>query len=94
MRYDYLIQRVCEFQPTVILEVGVWDGSRAEAMLEVCPDAEYIGFDLFEDGDKETDKLEFNAKTLSNSMAYIWRYSNRLTRRRLTSDQQEITQIN
>lgn len=62
MRYDYLIQRVAEVQPEVILEVGTWNGQRAEEMLEVCPQAEYIGFDLFEDGDPETDKVEFNVK--------------------------------
>ena len=61
-RYEYLIQRVGELQPEVILEVGTWNGARAAEMLEVCPDAEYIGFDLFEDADKETDALEFNVK--------------------------------
>ncbi len=61
MRYDYLLQRVAEVQPKVILEVGTWDGGRAEQMLELAP-AEYIGFDLFEDGDPETDRLEFNVK--------------------------------
>ncbi len=62
MRYSYLIQRVAEKQPGVILEVGTWDGARALEMLEVVPKAEYIGFDLFESGDPKTDQVEYNMK--------------------------------
>src|SRR6185369_12851901 len=41
---------------------GTWNGERAERMLELCPKSEYIGFDLFEDGDPATDQVEFNVK--------------------------------
>ncbi len=80
MRYDYLIQRVVETQPQVILEVGTWDGGRASEMLELLPDAEYIGFDLFEDGDPETDKVEFNVKP-HRSLAAV---AERLTGHKIT----------
>jgi len=62
MRYTQLLDAVREKQPKAILEVGTWNGERARQMLNLCPDAKYYGFDLFEDASAETDKEEMNVK--------------------------------
>lgn len=61
-RYDYLLRAVREKQPKAILEVGTWNGERARQILNLCPDAKYFGFDLFEDANKTTDEREMNVK--------------------------------
>ncbi len=62
MRYGQLLAAVREKQPKAILEVGTWNGERALQMLNLCPDARYYGFDLFEDATVETDREEMNVK--------------------------------
>lgn len=61
-RYDQLLAAVREKQPRAILEIGTWNGVNAEAMLSLCPTAKYYGFDLFEDGNPQTDREELNVK--------------------------------
>lgn len=62
-RYGQLIGIVRELRPPVILEVGTWRGDRALEMLRASPASRYIGFDLFEEADAESDRLEFNVKS-------------------------------
>jgi predicted O-methyltransferase YrrM len=62
MRYLQLLDAVREKQPRAILEVGTWNGGRAQDMLRLAPDAVYYGFDLFEDATRETDYEEMNVK--------------------------------
>ena len=70
MRYRYLIDRVYRKQPMFILEVGTWKGIRALEMLQVSPESEYHGFDLFEDMTPEMIKAE-NSKTSNDSLATV-----------------------
>jgi predicted O-methyltransferase YrrM len=62
VRYDKLLEAVREKQPKAILEVGTWNGGRAREMLNLCPDAKYYGFDLFEEASTKTDHEEMNVK--------------------------------
>lgn len=62
MRYDQLLKLVREKQPTAIAEIGTWNGTRAQEMLNLCPTAKYYGFDLFEEATPETDREEMNVK--------------------------------
>lgn len=62
MRYAALIDAVRQKKPTAILEIGTWNGQRAEEMLRMVPDAKYYGFDLFETATAETDSEEMNVK--------------------------------
>jgi predicted O-methyltransferase YrrM len=62
MRYEQILAAVRQKQPKVIVEVGTWNGRRAQAMLSLCPDATYYGFDLFEDATVENDREEMNVK--------------------------------
>lgn len=75
MRYDRLLAAVREKQPKVIVEVGTWNGVRAQALLNLAPDAEYHGFDLFEDATPATDKEEMNVK----AHYYMQKVQERLT---------------
>lgn len=61
-RYEQLLAAVREKQPRAILEVGTWNGVRAQQMLNLCPAAKYYGFDLFEDATPATDAEEMNVK--------------------------------
>jgi len=62
MRYIQLLDAVRQKQPTAILEVGTWSGTRALEMLNLVPKATYYGFDLFEEATVETDRQEMNVK--------------------------------
>lgn len=62
MRYEQLLDAVRERNPSTILEVGTWNGVRAQQMLNLCPNATYYGFDLFEDATAENDREEMNVK--------------------------------
>lgn len=62
MRYSKLIAAVRDKRPKCIVEIGTWNGGRAMEMLRQAPDAMYYGFDLFEDANEETDRVEFNVK--------------------------------
>src|SRR5689334_9649309 len=61
-RYEYIHAAVKEEQPKVIVEIGTWNGVRAQHLLNLSPGSKYYGFDLFEDATPETDKEEFNVK--------------------------------
>ena len=67
VRYNHLVEMVGFYKPQTLLETGTWNGDRAVqlclAALQANPgDIRYVGYDLFEDGNKELDQLEFNAK--------------------------------
>jgi hypothetical protein len=65
-RYDQIIEVINELKPKKILEVGTWNGGRAVRMcvaaLKHDLNISYLGFDLFEDADAETDAYELNVK--------------------------------
>lgn len=61
-RYQRIHEAVREKQPKCIVEIGTWNGVRAQNMLRLASDAIYYGFDLFEDATRETDRVEFNVK--------------------------------
>ena len=73
MRYDQLLKAVVAKRPNAILEIGTWNGGRAQQMLILCPTAKYYGFDLFEEATEETDKLEFNVKAHNTLDDVKWR---------------------
>jgi len=66
MRYSQIIDAIHEIQPKSILEVGTWNGHRAVSMCEIALkydlNVSYLGFDLFEEADAETDAYELNVK--------------------------------
>jgi predicted O-methyltransferase YrrM len=62
MRYVQLLEAVRAKNPRAILEVGTWNGGRAQEMLNLAPHATYYGFDLFEEATHDTDKDEKNVK--------------------------------
>jgi predicted O-methyltransferase YrrM len=62
MRYKQLIEQVSLRLPERIIEIGTWNGGRAIEMLNASPASEYVGFDLFEEADENTDRKEFNVK--------------------------------
>ena len=65
-RYDQLLKLVDQAKPRTIVEIGVWNGKRAQAMAEVAlkyhDNVRYTGYDLFEDATDATDQAELNAK--------------------------------
>lgn len=66
MRYDYLLKLIAEHKPETILEIGTWNGNRAlilaEEALKYRKKVHYIGYDLFQNANEQTDKEEFNVK--------------------------------
>lgn len=65
-RYNQLIDLVREMQPQRIMEIGTWKGVRAIEMHAAAPQAEYIGFDLFEYATDADNEREKNGKGNSN----------------------------
>lgn len=65
-RYNSLLNIIHLFQPKTIVETGTWKGYNAVRMLTTArmfhERPEYVGYDLFEDGNEETDAEEFNIK--------------------------------
>jgi predicted O-methyltransferase YrrM len=61
-RYQQLLDAVWDRKPESILEIGTWNGQRAFEMLSLVPNAEYYGFDLFEEATADTDAEEMNVK--------------------------------
>jgi len=61
-RYKLLFEIVRDLKPKHIVEIGTWDGHNAKSMMAVT-DCYYTGFDLFDEANGETDKLEFNVKS-------------------------------
>jgi len=67
VRYNHLVEMIGFYKPKTLLETGTWNGERAIqlclAALQASPEPiYYTGYDLFEDGSKELDDLEFNSK--------------------------------
>lgn len=63
MRYEQLLSFVREAKPKAIVEIGTWNGDRAQQMLNIAPDGcRYYGFDLFEEATVQTDREEMNVK--------------------------------
>ena len=67
VRYNHLVEMVGFYKPQTLLETGTWNGDRAIqlclAALQANPgEIRYVGYDLFESGNKELNNLEFNAK--------------------------------
>ena len=66
MRYEKLLHLINIFEPSLIVEIGTWNGDNAVRMIKAAQehheDVVYIGHDLFEDATPETDKKEFNVK--------------------------------
>jgi predicted O-methyltransferase YrrM len=60
MRYDQLIALAAAKKPDVLIEIGTHKGARAKLLKAHCK--RYIGFDLWEFGDDETDRRESNGK--------------------------------
>lgn len=61
MRFQQIYDFIEAHKPEVILEIGTWNGQNATRMLKEGA-KQYIGFDLWEDGDELIDELENNAK--------------------------------
>lgn len=65
-RYAQLDAEIARAKPSRIVEVGTWNGARAQQMiaaaLRAAPVVEYIGFDLFEAANDQTDAAESNVK--------------------------------
>lgn len=69
MRYDKLIQLAAQKKPDVLVEIGTHRGARAKLLKAHCK--LYYGFDLWEDGNDETDKRESNGKGRS-TLSQAW----------------------
>ena len=69
-RYRQLIDIIDQVKPKSICEIGTWNGDRAVKMMKRAyryrMNAEYWGFDLFEDATEATDSAEFNVKPHHN----------------------------
>lgn len=65
-RYGQLLALVDHTRPRTIVETGTWDGGRAIQMAEVAlrhvDHVTYLGYDLFEEADAESDARENNVK--------------------------------
>lgn len=65
-RYNELLDLIDQYKPQTICEIGVWNGQNAIRMIHQAQkhnqNIEYIGFDLFEDANSDTDACEFNVK--------------------------------
>lgn len=61
MRLEQVLDRVELLKPNIVLEVGTWNGLMAKTMLKYGA-KKYIGFDLFEEGSEDLDKIENNLK--------------------------------
>jgi hypothetical protein len=79
LRYKNLFKQIDKFQPTSILEVGVWMGDTAVKMIEAAATASavlpqqitYVGFDLFEDiTDEEIVKEHSKSKRATYENVY------------------------
>ena len=60
MRYEQLIWLARVRKPKVLVEIGTHRGVRAQELKLYC--VQYYGFDLWEEGNDETDAIERNGK--------------------------------
>lgn len=65
-RYKQILAVIDQIKPRFIVEVGTWNGARAmemsERALKHSDSVRYVGFDLFQAADYETDQRELNVK--------------------------------
>lgn len=61
MRFQQIYNWIEANKPPVIVEIGTWNGVNARLMMKEGA-KQYIGFDLWDEGDEITDELENNAK--------------------------------
>ena len=66
MRYDQLLPLIDETKPKTIVEIGTHVGARAVMMclqaLKHNDQVRYIGYDLFDEANPDTDRIEMNGK--------------------------------
>jgi len=81
VRYAQLNAIIDQVKPTVILEVGTWDGNRAIQMANCAfkhnNKVTYIGYDYFEDITDEIDEKELNVKrhvSYSDVYGILWQF--------------------
>jgi len=76
MRYSQIFEEMYKIRPRKIMEVGTWNGKRAEEMIQVASkfhnvrDIEYFGFDLFDSMDHDTFKHEVSKIPPSKSEVF------------------------
>lgn len=61
-RYEQLWNWADDNKPEVILEIGTWDGQQAARLMKLSKAKKYIGFDIWDEGSKELDEIEYNVK--------------------------------
>lgn len=65
-RYEQLTLLIDLIKPKSFIEIGTWNGNRAISMCETALKyhtyVSYVGFDLFDEANEETDKAELNVK--------------------------------
>ena len=61
-RFEQVYKWLEDNKPDVILDIGTFNGKNAVNMIKSSEAKRYIGFDVWEEGSKELDELEFNAK--------------------------------
>lgn len=75
-RYDQIFDEIKINQPKKIMEVGTWNGKRAEEMIRTASkyhsieQIQYFGFDLFDSMDQDTYKHEVSKIPPSKSEVY------------------------
>lgn len=74
-RYSQIYDYIDKHKPATIVEIGTWNGERAIEMISRAgassPSLEYMGYDLFESGSTETDRVEFNVKRHHNMLGVL-----------------------
>lgn len=65
-RYNQIYSLIEKYKPSILVEIGTWNGRRAIEMgrvaLQYSDEVVYMGYDLFEDASDETDRTELNVK--------------------------------
>lgn len=69
-RYHKILTLIDLYRPQTIVETGVWNGENAIRMIRTAQryhqNIKYVGYDLFEDANAESDAVEFNVKPHNN----------------------------
>lgn len=60
-RYKTLLRLARDRRPERLLEIGTWNGQRASQFIAMTG-CQYVGFDLFEEADDDSDEKEKNVK--------------------------------
>ena len=72
-RYERLMELCRKEKPKSVLEIGTWNGDRANQFLSIPSVKEYYGFDLFDYNTPELCKAEMNAKMPMELMGTMYR---------------------